>query len=125
VQEASVKKRRLWADVIVIVIGLCLFGLSIWYPPFASTPEAPHAISLWPVYALAGGLTLMALLLGQRRMWQGFARFLLILAVSVLLGGLISIRAFGVVAWLTLAIPAIALLLATPHFGPIPRAAET
>jgi hypothetical protein len=93
----------------------------VWYPPFATTPEAPQAITLWPIYAIAGGLTLSALLLGQRWEWRVLARLLLLAAVVVLVIGLIRIRASGVIPWLTLAIPAILLLLSTPYFGLMPE----
>ncbi|MGH7508936.1 MAG: hypothetical protein ACREMZ_05655 [Gemmatimonadales bacterium] len=108
----------------VILVGLGLFGLAVWFPPFSTTDEAPQAISLWPIYALAGGLTLVAFLVGQRWQWRLLARLLLVAALGVLVVGLIRVRAFGVVAWLTLIVPGLLLLLATPFFGPMPRAAE-
>ena len=122
--QNKVRDRRRWADVAVIIIGLGLFGLAVWYPPFATTSEAPQAISLWPVYAAAGGLTLVGLFVGQRWEWRQVARLLLIVAVAILVVGLIRVRGSGTVAWVTLAVPAIVLLLATPYFGPMPRAAE-
>jgi hypothetical protein len=116
-------ERRRWADVVLILAGLSLFGLAVWFPPFSTTDEAPHAISLWPNYALAGGLILLALFLGQRWDWLRVARLMLFAAVGVLAVGLFRVRALGWVSWLTLIIPGFAVLLATPFFGPMPRAA--
>ena len=61
--ETRAPQRRRWADVVLILAGLSLFGLAVWFPPFSTTDEAPAAISLWPNYALAGGLIILALFL--------------------------------------------------------------
>jgi hypothetical protein len=124
VSDTPVRERRHWADVVLILTGLTLWGLAVWFPPFSTTDEAPNAISLWPIYAPAGALTLLALLLGQRWDWLRFARILLFAAVVILAVGLFRVRAQGVVAWLTLVIPGLAILLAMPFFGPMPRAAD-
>jgi hypothetical protein len=127
-QDTPSTERRHWADIAVILVGLGLFGLAIWYPPFTSTTgaeEVRNVHSLWPVYAVAGGLTLIALLLGQRWQWRTLARLLLVGAILVLaIGFFTGFRAFGPVAWLTIIIPGLVLLVATPFFGPMPRAAE-
>ena len=128
-QETSARSRRHWADVAVIVVGLGLFGLAIWFPPFTTTTgadEVKTAPAVWPIYALAGGLTLIALFAGQRWEWRTFSRVLLIAAVAVLVVGLFTgFRELGPAAWLTVIIPGIILLVATPFFGPMPRAAES
>ena len=49
---------------------------------------------------------------------------MLFAAVGVLIVGLLRVRAQGVLTWLTLIIPGLAILLAIPFFGPMPRAAE-
>jgi hypothetical protein len=128
-QETPARKRRHWADVAVILVGLGLFGLAIWFPPFTTTAgagEVRTVHSVWPIYALAGGLTLVALFAGQRWQWRIFARLLLIAAVIVLAVGLFTgFRELGPTAWLTVIVPGIVLLVATPFFGPMPRAAES
>jgi hypothetical protein len=128
-QDTPTRERRHWADVAVILVGLGLFGLAVWFPPFTATSgagEVRSAPSVWPIYAIAGGLTLIALFLGQRWQWRTFARLLLITAVIVLVVGLFtSFRELGPVAWLTVIVPAIVLLIATPFFGPMPRAVES
>jgi hypothetical protein len=124
VKDTPDRTRRHWADVALILVGLGLFGLAVWFPPFSTTGEAPQAILLWPIYALAGGLTLTALFLGQRWEWRLLARLLLVAAIGALLVGLFRVRTVGVVAWLTLVIPAAVLLVAIPFFGPMPRAVK-
>jgi O-antigen/teichoic acid export membrane protein len=128
-QDTPARTRRHWADIAVIVVGLGLFGLAIWFPPFTTTTgadEVKTAPTVWPIYALAGGLTLVALFAGQRWQWRTFARVLLIAAVAVLVVGLFTgFRELGPAAWLTVIIPGIVLLVATPFFGPMPRAAES
>jgi hypothetical protein len=122
------RERRHWADVAVIIAGLGLFGLAVWFPPFTTTTgagEVRTVHSLWPIYALAGGLSLIALFLGQRWQWRNLARLLLVAAVGVLVYGLFTgFRELGVAAWLTVILPAILLLVAIPFFGPMPRAVE-
>jgi O-antigen/teichoic acid export membrane protein len=128
-QDTPARTRRHWADVAVILVGLGLFGLAIWFPPFTTTTGADEVESVptvWPIYALAGGLTLVALFTGQRWQWRTFARVLLIAAVGVLIVGLFTgFRQLGPAAWLTVIIPGIVLLVAVPFFGPMPRAAES
>jgi hypothetical protein len=128
-QDTPTRTRRHWADVAVIVVGLGLFGLAVWFPPFTTTAgagEVRSAPTVWPIYALAGGLTLIALFAGQRWQWRNIARLLLVVAVLVLVVGLFTgFRELGMAAWLTVIIPGIVLLIATPFFGPMPRSAET
>ena len=109
--------------MVLILAGLGLFGLAVWFPPFSTTDEAPQAVSLWLNYALAGGLILVALFLGQRWDWLTVARLMLFAAVGVLAVGVFRVGTLGTVAWLTLIIPGLAVLLAALFFGPMPRAA--
>jgi hypothetical protein len=122
------KDRRRWADVAVILCGLGLIGLAIWFPPFTTTTgasEVRSAPSVWPIYGGAGALTLAGLFLGQRWRWRTVARILLIGAVIVLAYGLMTgFRQLGVAAWLSVIVPGIILLVATPFFGPMPRAID-
>ena len=123
-REPAARDRRRWADVALILTGLALFGLAVWFPPFSTTDEADVAVSLWPYYALAGGLVLLGLILGQRWDYLRFARLLLFASLAVLVVALFRVRAVGMVAWLTLIIPGIVLLVTTPFFGPMPRAVD-
>lgn len=67
-------RRRHWADVAAIVAGLALMGLAIWPVPFANTAEAGRQVSVWWIYALAGGLSLAGVFLGQRWQFRQLAR---------------------------------------------------
>ena len=126
--DTPARERRRWADVAVILVGLGLFGLAVWFPPFTTTTGADEVRtvhSVWPIYATAGGLTLLALFLGQRWQWRTLARVMLIGAVIVLLYGLLTgFRELGPAAWATMIIPSIVLVVAVPFFGPMPRAAR-
>lgn len=120
-QETPARSRRHWADVAVILVGLGLFGLAIWIPPFTTSTgaeEVKTAPAVWPIYALAGGLTLIALFTGQRWQWRTFARVLLIAAVIVLVVGLFTgFRQLGVAAWLTIMRRTTMLRLVTSVMG--------
>jgi peptidoglycan/LPS O-acetylase OafA/YrhL len=124
VGDTPARDRRRWADVALIFTGLGLFGLAVWFPPFSTTSEASQAIRLWPFYALAGGLVLVGLFLGQKWDWVRLARLVLVAALVVLVIALFRVRSVGMVAWLTLIIPAVVLLFTVPFFGPMPRAGE-
>jgi O-antigen/teichoic acid export membrane protein len=117
-------RRRHWADVAAILAGLMLMGLAIWPVPFADAPETGRQVSVWWIYALAGGLSLVGVFLGQRWEFRQVARGLLFAAVGVLLYGLVTMfRDLGTAAVLTVLVPGLLLLLAAPFFGPMPRAA--
>ena len=122
--EVPEVRRRHWADVAAILTGLLVMGLAIWPVPFVSTEEV-RRVSVWWIYALAGGLSLVAVFLGQRWRFQQLAQGLLFAAVGVLLYGLIVVfRDLGTAAVLTAAIPGLLLLFAALFFGPMPRAAS-
>jgi hypothetical protein len=122
--EVTEKRRRHWADVAAILAGLMLMGLAIWPVPFADRPETGRQVDVWWIYALAGGLSLVGVFLGQRWRFRQLAQGLLFAAVGVLLYGLVvEFRELGIAAVLTVVIPGALLLLAAPFFGPMPRAA--
>jgi len=123
--EAPEITRRHWADVLAILAGLTLMGLAIWPVPFANTPETGRQVDVWWIYALAGGLSLLGVLVGQRWSLRQLARGLLLAAVGVLIYGLATqFRELGTAAVLTALIPGLLLLFAAPFFGPMPRAAD-
>jgi hypothetical protein len=122
--EVPEVRRRHWADVAAIVAGLVLMGLAIWPVPFAGTAETGRRVTVWWIYALAGGLSLVGVFLGQRWQLRQLARGLLFAAVAVLLYGLVTtFRELGTAAVLTAVVPGLLLLFAAPFFGPMPRAA--
>jgi hypothetical protein len=124
-QESLERQRRHWADVAVIFIGLILLGLAIWSPPFSPSHEVRNVISAWQIYAVAGGLSVAAFLVGQMWRWRMLARLMLFAAAVVLVTGVFSaFRYLGPAAWLTAIIPAVLLLAATPFVGPMPRSPD-
>ncbi len=123
--DAPEVRRRHWADVAAILAGLMLMGLAIWPVPFVDTAETGDRVSVWWIYALAGGLSLAGVFLGQRWPLRQLARGLMFAAVGVLLYGLVTtFRELGTAAVLTAVVPGVLLLLAAPFFGPMPRAAS-
>jgi hypothetical protein len=119
------RQRRHWADVVAILAGLMLMGLAIWPVPFVDTRETGDRLGVWWIYALAGGLTLVGVFLGQRWAWRQIARALMVAAVAVLLYGLVTVfRDLGIAALLTALVPGLLILLAVPFFGPMPRDAN-
>ena len=122
--ERPEARRRHWADIAAILAGLMLMGLAIWPVPFVDNAETTGRISVWWIYALAGGLSLTGVFLGQRWQLRDLARGLMFAAVGVLLYGLITkFHGLGTAAVLTAVVPGVLLLLAAPFFGPMPRAA--
>jgi peptidoglycan/LPS O-acetylase OafA/YrhL len=124
--ESLARERRRWADIVVIVTGLALVGLAAWNGPASS--EAPDARtaslpSMYAAYGVGGGLALAAVLVVHR--WRTAGRMLLIVAALTLLGfGLDAFQREGGGVWLTILVPALLLLVASPFFGPMPRAAR-
>jgi peptidoglycan/LPS O-acetylase OafA/YrhL len=124
-QETPAQQRRLWADVAVIFVGLALVGLAIWSPPFSPSSGVRNVVAAWQVYALSGGLSLAALVVGQRPRWRLIARLMLFAAAVILIVGLFSaFSRAGPVAWLTTVLPAVVLLAAASAVGPMPRGTE-
>jgi hypothetical protein len=121
--DTAERQRRHWADVAAILAGLMLMGLAIWPVPFVHDADRAGQVAVtWWIYALAGGLTLVGVFLGQRWERKQLARGLMIAAVAVLLYGLFtSLRGLGTTALLTAIVPGLLILLAIPFFGPMPR----
>lgn len=123
-QETPARRRRLWADIVVILVGLLLVGLAAWNAPVSSgtrPDEAASLPSLYVAYAVGGGLALAALFIAHRSRMIG--RVLLVVSALVLLGyGIAGYRDPAEALWLTVLVPGLLLLGATPFFGPVPRA---
>ena len=117
------RQRRHWADVAAILAGLILMGLAIWPVPFVHAADRAGQVAVvWWIYALAGGLTLVAVFLGQQWHRKQLAQGLMVAALGVLLYGLFTtLWDLGTVALLTAVVPGLLILLAVPFFGPMPR----
>jgi peptidoglycan/LPS O-acetylase OafA/YrhL len=115
--------RRQWADVVIVFVGLALLAQAIWPPAQPPAAEVRNVVSSWQVYALAGGLSLAALFVGQRWRWRKVARVLLAAAILALMGGIFFVfrfESFG--SWLSVIIPIVFLVATVPFVGPMPRA---
>ena len=122
--ETPRQRRRLAADTVVIFTGLLLLGLAAWNAPASSgrTPDETASLpSMYMAYAVGGALALVSLFVAHRSRTAG--RLLLVLAALLLLGfGFDAFRAGAAAVWLTVLVPALQMLGATPFFGPMPRA---
>jgi hypothetical protein len=113
---------RDWVDAVVIVVGVALLALAIWGVSVgsASSGESRSANVPWMAHFLGGVATLVGVGLAQRARWRRWGQMLILLAVVILLGALVVFRFVGTWGWVSLIIPAIVLLLATPLVGPMP-----
>ena len=117
-------QRRHRADLIAIITGLALLGLAIWpSSPSASTGvavESGRPDVLWLVHALAGGMALLGVTVARWDLRQ-MGRSLIVIAAAGLIAVLFQFDQIGLRALLTVALPAILLLVAAFSVGPMPR----
>jgi cytochrome bd-type quinol oxidase subunit 2 len=121
--ETPARRRRHWADIVVIVVGLLLVGLAAWNAPVSSGMRPDEAESLpavYAAYAIAGGLALASLFIAQRSSAAG--KVVLLVAALVLIGYGVAGYRPSEALWLTVLLPGLALLGALPFFGRMPRA---
>jgi hypothetical protein len=110
------------ANLAVIVAGFWVFIIVVWSPEAAGPREQQLEVAdrtLW-FYSLAsaGPLALGAVIVALKNALV--ARIMLGLAALVLFAGLLGFRAFGTLAWGTMLIPGLIMLLAIPFLGPMP-----
>jgi O-antigen/teichoic acid export membrane protein len=117
-------RARHWSNVVLIFTGLLLAGFAIWAAPLFGDPATVDSVATWVVYGGAAMLSLGALFIAQRRAGQTLSRLLVAAACVVLVIGLFMFREAGWRVWLTIIIPAIALMSTIPFLGRMPRAAE-
>jgi peptidoglycan/LPS O-acetylase OafA/YrhL len=122
--ESAGRQRRRWANVIVILVGLLLVGLTAFGVPVrprTPTGEIHSLRSLYLAYGISGALALIALFVAYRS--RGLARAMLVGAAAVLMVfGFDAFREPIPGLWLTIVVPSLLLLGAAPFFGPMPRA---
>jgi peptidoglycan/LPS O-acetylase OafA/YrhL len=116
-------QRRNVVNTLVIITAVILIALAMWGSSsviFGEGDETRAPLVPWLAHFFAGALALVAVFLAQRwgRRWA--AQALLVVAGVILLGALAVVRDFGPAAWLTLVLPALLLLVATPLLGPMP-----
>jgi hypothetical protein len=112
-------KRRMGADVAVIVVAVFTVAQAIWGP--ALLPEGsqdPGASALWLNAILAGGGAIAGLGLSQR--WLGLGRALVALAGVVILIGAFTYRSPSGIAMTFAIVAGIVLIAAAKFIGPVP-----
>ena len=87
-------------------------------------PATVDPVTTWAVYGGAAVLSLGALFVAQRRGGHALGRLLVAAGCVVLVIGLFMFREAGWRVWLTIVVPAVALLSTIPYLGRMPRAAE-
>ena len=114
-------RRRQWVDTLAIIAGVATFAGAIWGPLLSTggMSEVRYKDYVWIMYAVAGGAAIASVFLAQRRPRP--ARALLALAGLLLLSSLFAFRDFGWRSWLTILVPGLIMLVASPFLGVMPR----
>lgn len=118
-------KRRLWADVVVLVAATYALVSTVWAPPAAMVAEGNPVENVpWLVAAhgLAGVLSFGGLAAAFR--WPRVGRALVATGGVLLLSGLLVLDELTAVALVSLAVPGLVLLAAAPFVGPMPSPEE-
>lgn len=125
---ASRESSRRWADMLAILTCVTLLALTIWPGGHTASGEAAQALgapgAVWIARLVAGALAVAAVLVAQTWRRQALGRALLLGGGVLLLVALMLGRVFDARAMLTLALPAVALLVASWGIGPIPQPAD-
>lgn len=124
--ELQKKKRRRWADVVVIVASMYALLSAGWAPlellDSGEGYEVSNSAGLWWVYALGGALGIAALATARR--WTGLAKGLAAAGGIAILAGFLMLDRVTVFAALSLGGTGLALLGAAPFVGPMPTPEE-
>ena len=125
--DATRKQRRDRLNFVLLLLGVGLIGLAVWGGPVATqspSDEIVYPQVVWLLYATAGILTVGGVAIGQRWHRVTVARVMVAAAGVVLLLGLLAFRDLGGRAWLTLALPGVALLAMSWLLAPVPAPRE-
>lgn len=119
---------RHWSDALAILVGVTLLALSIWPGEPNASREASadlgNAQFAHIARLIAGACALLGVGLAQSPERRGLPRVLLVIgALSLLLafGLALTDGTTGPRAWLSLALPAVLLFVASAGVGPLPR----
>src|SRR5688500_3256024 len=120
--ETTGRTQRNVANTIVIVVGAIMVALSMWGGSAAGVGETgeSRASVPWLTHFSAGALAIAGILIAQRWKLRRLGQILLLASAGILIGALFMFRYFGPWAWVTLILPAVALLVATPFLAPMP-----
>jgi hypothetical protein len=118
--------RRRWADIVVIASSAYAIAVATQVPLELATGDVEEAVrfALWlpTAYALGGVLGMASIFLALR--WPRAARVVLIAAALLLGSGLLALQRFALLPVLSLGLPAVAMLAASPFMGAMPRPEE-
>jgi hypothetical protein len=116
------RAQRNVANVVGIIVGVILVGLSMWGGSAAGVSETgeSRAAIPWFVHFGAGALAVGGVLLAQRWRRRRLGQIALVIAAVILVGAVLRFRYFGPWAWATFILPAVVLLLSAPFLAPMP-----
>lgn len=115
---------RQWADILALVTGVALIGVSLWPSILSTSPSGvretgnPGALVLFRV--VAGLLAIAAVFAAQAWRRRALARALLLAAAALLVVVLAIFRDFGGWALGTVVLPAALLIVSATAVGPLP-----
>jgi hypothetical protein len=106
--------------VSVSLIGTALYGGGIVWGGEASEIRHLRALNaVWIVHFFTGAFGVVAVGLAQTSRWRSAGRITLLVCGIILLLGLGAFFRIGWLAWLTLALPGIILILLARFVGPL------
>jgi hypothetical protein len=122
VAETTGRTQRNVANTVVIVVGVILVALAMWGGSGAGVTATGESRGFvpWMAHFSAGALAIAAAIIAQRWKARRLGQACLLISAVILIGALLMFRYFGPWAWVTLVLPAVALLVATPFLGPMP-----
>jgi peptidoglycan/LPS O-acetylase OafA/YrhL len=119
-EHAKRARRRHWADLVAIIAGVWSFGEALWGPVlFSSETIDRGAGATWLAFGIGGLLAVGAVILAQRN--TRLARIILAVAGLILV---LSPLAYRHPSWppiVSSVIAGLAMLVAAPFIGRMPR----
>ncbi|TVP45624.1 MAG: hypothetical protein EA350_08755 [Gemmatimonadales bacterium] len=119
-------RKRNRAGLVVTVASIWALVAAVRIPPDVMTDEGSPLVESVPllmlVYATGAFLGLGGLIAAQR--WARPARFVVGAGGIALFAGFLTLRDLALVSVLSLGLPALALLLAAPFVGEVPRSED-
>lgn len=116
-------RRRRWADIVVIVASAYALAVAPWFPPEMAAGGDNEAVAspqwLWIAYALAGGLGFTGLFVALRS--AVLAKVMVAAAGLIMLASFLTMAELTTLAVLSIGGTGLALVLAAPFVGPMPR----
>jgi len=111
-----------WANIAVIIAGMWVLLIVMWSPeaagPLEQQVEVESNTAWFYALAAAGPLALAAVFIALSHVV--LARIVLGAAALSLFAGLIGFRVLGTLAWSTVLIPGLIMLVAIPFLGAMP-----